>query len=87
MQRIHLNINRIQLRGDVSPERLQAVSQIIRDGFQRLAERMRHAPADWQGTTAQQLQLSTLSPEELLGPRGAEQLADALDEQLRKKSR
>ena len=66
--------------------RLEGLPQRLEAAFGILAERLRKSPFARHGAiedlTREKLQLSALAAEEILGPRGAERLAEDLYHQL-----
>jgi hypothetical protein len=89
VQRLELNVGRIVIEADLDEWQLARLSAALGEGLRLLAERLRQGPAGRFVATGslalERLRLSTLAPEELLGPRGAERLAEDLYLQLLKR--
>ncbi len=79
---IKLRCDSVVVRTDSERTGLEALSPVLRDAFARLAERLQampearwHDPEHW---ALDRLEIEMVSTDELLGPRGAERLADPL---------
>jgi hypothetical protein len=82
MQRLELIIDRLTLEADLETHHLPAVTGALREALRLLADRLGRGPAGRftpaEPLALERLQVSALAPEELLGPRGAERLAEEL---------
>lgn len=82
MTGLSLTVDRIVVQTDVEREAAARIPEVLRDAFLRLAERWgrstwaRTIPLD--EVVRAQLELEPITPDDLLGDRGAEQLAERL---------
>jgi len=82
MSRFELRIDQAVVETEAQAHELRGAEPRIREAFRLLAERLDRTPfrrfAEARELTIETLQVSTLPFDELLGPRGAERLADEL---------
>ncbi|MEZ4293397.1 MAG: hypothetical protein R3B70_00350 [Polyangiaceae bacterium] len=81
MTELRLHIDRISVLGLTGDADEKAVKKTVEDAMRKLAERLARSPFARSGAMAlalEELSLSTLPADELLGERGAERLADEL---------
>jgi hypothetical protein len=86
MASMTLKIDQLIIDTDVEQGATGTIRQVVDEAFERLARQLAQSPfARWaplNEIALQRVEVSTLSADELLGPRGAERLADELYTQL-----
>lgn len=82
MSDLTLTIDRVVVETELEREAAAQIPEVLREAFQRLAERWARSP--WARSISlatairRHLEVEPVSADELLGPRGAERLADKL---------
>jgi hypothetical protein len=86
MSRFELRVGAIVIETEAEAIQLRAAEPRIQEAFRLFAERLERTPfrpfGEARELVIENLRLSTLPLDELLGPRGAERLADALYREL-----
>ncbi|MCB9647434.1 MAG: hypothetical protein H6730_12665 [Deltaproteobacteria bacterium] len=86
MRTLELLVDEVRIEAGATPEAVAALGPVVQAAFEVLAERLSRGPhgrfSDAGRLELEALSVSTLSVEELVGPRGVERLADALYEAL-----
>lgn len=86
MRRVELEVGRLVVEAEAERSRLEGVPQRLREAFELLAKKVQASPAGRRGSlqeiVMEQLVLKPRSAEEILGPGGAENLAEELYAQL-----
>ena len=86
MSYIRLRIADAVVETDVEKHQLQGAEPTLREAFRLLAERLQRTPFHQFGNARElaieSLRVSNLPVDELLGPRGAERLAEQLYDEL-----
>jgi hypothetical protein len=79
---MELTIDRIVVETEADDRQLSTASRVVQDAIKLLGDRLKATPfAQWSDGRARvldELRVDALSAEDLLGPRGAERLAEAL---------
>ena len=86
MRRIDLRVDELVVETHAEASQAPRLREVFRDAFFKLAERLRKAAGardvSLQSLALERLEVSTLAPDVLLGPGGAEALAEALYRQI-----
>jgi hypothetical protein len=86
MRGLILQVDKVVVLTDGEQRTLERVSQVAQSAFALLAERLKGSPFErWGGAREvlfEELQISALNLDDLLGSRGAERLADILYQRM-----
>jgi len=86
MRRVELQVERLTVETEAERSRLDGVPERLREAFELLAKKLQASPAArgaaLREIVMEQLLLKPRSAEEILGPGGAESLAEELYAQL-----
>lgn len=87
MKELRLSIGEIAIETEAERAAAERLPAVLREAFRILAERLARTGLAGERSVADlvlgRLQVDVLSADELLGPRGAERLADELHRQIR----
>lgn len=86
MSTIRLEVDRLVVETDAERRRVEQLPAKLEEAFQQLADRLAKSPLGREvrlgERVLERLRIDTLAADELLGPRGAERLAEELYRQL-----
>lgn len=86
MSELRLSLGELVVETEAERAQADQLSTVVRESFARLAELLGRAPlTKWSGqgeVVIGQLTVGSLTMDELLGPRGAERLAEQLYQQI-----